>query len=156
MAELKDSNGRWLTSALFEETNTGAGGFKPITNFKKAHDRYIELNDPTEYSFAMELLGSWEHWKTLVESATFRTHIALWREELEIKLRSEAIKEIIAVSTTEKARGTTAAKWLAEGGWKESVNARGRPSAAEIKRTRRIHAGITDEVGDDFDRLKLN
>jgi hypothetical protein len=104
---------------------------------------YIGMEDPTEYLFATEVLGSWDHWLKLCNSALIREHIDKWRIELEIKLRAKAISAMVDTATTAGAKGTTAAKWIASGGWKEG---KGRPSKDAIKRELKIATKLDEET----------
>ena len=105
-----------------------------------------------EYDFALEVLGSWEHWTKLCNAFQVRDHVQSWREELEIKTRANAIKSVIKTSNDGSAAGATAAKWLAEKGYAPK---RGRPSKAErlgnLKQEERLHK----EIQDDMERIGL-
>jgi hypothetical protein len=162
MGDRRSVQGVWLTKALFWEERHP--DYTPSFTLKET-DReengvvypslkqiYLEYSDPTEYSFAIEVIGSWEHWQTLCKSFVFRPYIKKWREELEVKLRSEALKAMRETARNEGSKGTTAAKYLAEKGWEKKA---GRPSKAEIKRQARIDAGIHSEIDEDAERLGL-
>jgi hypothetical protein len=137
----KDTLGRYLTHAMFFETKTA--GYEPTFTLKE-HDheyegvkyismrqRYLEMADPTEYQFAIEVLGSWDHWQKLCNSSLIRTHIDQWRDELTIKLRAQAIQALVKSAVEGGIKGITAAKWLATGSWQSG---RGRPSKVEKER----------------------
>lgn len=104
---------------------------------------YLEARDPTEYLFVQKssILEGWEHWKFVLKSPYCRPDIDKWREELEVKLRAEALAEIVKSSKGEK--GFQAAKFLLERGWDKK---RGRPSKEELEGEKRKHAAIMDEV----------
>ena len=109
---------------------------------------YLECEDPTEYEFATQYLYSWKHWQRLCENKTIRKYIDEWREELEYKLRSRAIKQAIKLGE----EGTfQAAKWVADRGW--ATRGAGRPSKAEVEQEKRIQERITDEYQEDVERL---
>lgn len=157
--------GRYRTQSLFLELylkDTEARDLEPIFTLKSdewkglpsAKKIYINSNDPTEYSVAQELLGSWEHWLKLTECSWFKPYLKEWREELEVKLRSQAIKSLINTAETKGAKGANAAKWLAERSWKDAK--RGRFSKAELDAERKIEAGIDASVKDDLERLGLH
>ena len=112
-ARMCDSTGRKLTVGLFEElTDNPATAVFKLSAWR---DVYVRVADPTDYRAAMELLGNWDHWLALCASRPFMAHLEQWRKEVEVKLRSEAIKELVGQS--KGAKGTMAAKWLAENGW---------------------------------------
>jgi hypothetical protein len=110
-----DSMGRNLTIALFYETNDGRTDIKPVWKLSDWKEAYLEIGDPTEYQAAIYLIGDWNHWKQLAEKSAVSVYIQDWRKELAVKLRSEAIAELVEQSKSPK--GTTAAKWLAENGF---------------------------------------
>lgn len=105
------------------------------------HRLYMEIADPTEYEFAMQVFGSWKHWQLFTATKWFKPYLASWRMELEIKIRSDAIKQVIEKSRSEK--GSNDAKWLAEKKWQIQ---RGRPTKEEVEWQRKVDAGLTEEV----------
>ena len=100
-AALKDSKGRYLTQSLFLEL-----GYKDQAVFTLKDDHYtynnkfypslkklyLEEGDVTEYQFANKYLLGWEHWKKITENLAIFKHIRSWREELELRIRSEALR----------------------------------------------------------------
>lgn len=110
--------------------------------YPSMREMYLSCNDITEYEQAIYLLGSWDHWQTLVRSNTLKEYLPRWREELEAKVRSQAIKKLMDSDRTD------AAKWIAEKKWDVK---RGRPTNADIERERRIHANIKSEVDEMYD-----
>lgn len=109
---------------------------------------YLETEDPTEYVFAKNHLLGWKHWQRMCENKIIAKHIQEWREELEVKLRSQAILDAIQ----EARKGHfQAAKWVADRGW--STRGAGRPSKAEIEHEKKVQARISDEYGDDVVRM---
>lgn len=114
-------NGRMLTVALFEEFQRDNVDVTPIFKLADWRKVYVAAGDPTGYKAAMELIGSWDHWMALCKSPLFAAELAKWEAELDEKIRSEAIKEMVATSKTRE--GTTAAKWLAEGRYKQKKRA---------------------------------
>ena len=161
----KDKMGRWRTQSLFFElylVDAEAKGLEPIYTLKADDWKglpsfkriYIECEDPTEYTAAIKLLGYWEHWQKLTEAGWFKPYITEWRAELEIRLRSKAIKALVETAVTEGAKGSNAAKWLADRSWKSAK--KGRFSKEELDRERKIEAGIEDSIRSDLDRLGLH
>jgi len=118
------------------------------------HRVYLELADPTEYSVAMEVFGSWKHWERLLGNKAIMSFIKEWRVELEIKLRSAGIKALAATAANEGSKGTTAAKFLAERGWEKRKA--GAPSKEEVVREKKVAAGIEDDIDADLKRLGIN
>lgn len=158
--KLKDSSGRPLTQGLFLETEYN---YERAVYTLKDEDHkvngitypslkrlYLEEEDPTEYSFATTHLLGWSQWTRMCENKTLRKHIDEWREELELKLRSRAIADIIDMSAQEK--GFQAAKWLADKGWDK--RGAGRPTKDRTEHEKRMEDRLNDEYGDDFKRLR--
>ena len=154
---LKDSKNDWRTLSVFLETNvtqmTPEWSLKPYTSkgLPSAHELYLEIADPTEYAFANVLLGSWAHWQRLLECNWFLPYVEAWRDELEVKLRSEAVQNINAISKGSSPGALNASRWLAEKGWSEKK--RGRPSKGEVASERRKQAAISQEVAADLERI---
>jgi len=159
----KTANGQYLTIGMFFETaevrNTSTIFTLKDEDLEKNGKTYKSLRllymtynhiPHSEYDFANECLGGWRHWLKMQESPQLKHHIEAWREEMEVKLRANAVKEVISTSTTEK--GFQAAKWIAEGGY--APKKAGRPSKEMVERERRIAAGIKDEVDDAWDRIQ--
>jgi len=161
MASYKDAQGRYLTRGLFHETISAqlkATGFKaPFTlkpydmpDYKSLKKLYMEAEDPTEYTFAKNVFGEegWEHWQKLKDAYWFKDHLEDWREELEIKLRSEGIKEMKKLAD---AGHKEAAKWIATGGWDTSKA--GRPSKEKIKGELKRKTKIANDIHADAKRI---
>jgi hypothetical protein len=97
--------------------------------------KYMEIGDPTEYSQAIGLLGSWRHWQLLSNCEWFKPYLDQWRDELKTKFESDRYREMQEVADTCKGtpQGVQATKWLAERYSKVEAPTRGRPSNAEKK-----------------------
>jgi len=167
MYKYKDAQGRFLTRALFKETSDlmSRKKFSPeftlkehdITGYKSMRALYLSFDDPTEYKFAIEVLGSWDHWQKLSNCSWFKEdYLDAWRFELEIKLRSQGIVTMKDLATTDKNKD--AAKWLAQGGWSTTTTApkRGRPTNEEVKGERKIQARMKQDIEDDAARLGIS
>ena len=123
---LLSSSGQRLTTQLFEELARDDVAAKPVFKLSDWRKRYVEIGDPTGYDAAMELLGDWEHWLLLCKAPGFAAALAEWNAELEQKMKSSAIKQLVKQSRLPT--GTAAAKWLAEQGGKPR---RGKPQEAD-------------------------
>ena len=145
----KDAAGRWRTRSLIKELNGGA--YSPYT-LDEMHDIYVETMDPTEHEAALKLLGSWDHWQALTKCVPFKPILAKWREEMSVRIRSNAIMFIKDLAV--KDNGFQAARWLAEKGWVEKA-AKGRPKKDDVERAAREAAGIRDAIDDDGSRISL-
>jgi len=152
-----DSMGKFRTQSLFLELGYGAEALFTLKDQDHVHDGktyismkrlYLEFEDPTEYEFANTVLLNWKHWQRMCENKLIRKHIDDWREELEVKLRCQAIGDAIQLA---KSGQFQAAKWVADRGW--ATRAAGRPSKAEIEHEKKVQARIEDEYGADVIRM---
>ncbi len=155
-----DGMGKYRTQSLFLELGYGDDALFTLKEQDHQHDGktyismkqvYLSFEDPTEYEFANATLLGWKHWQRMCENKAIRKHIDEWREELEIKLRSQAIRDAIVQAKTGHFQ---AAKWVADRGW-ESRGA-GRPTKAEVEREKNIQSRISDEYGGDVIRMYQN
>ncbi len=155
--KMVDNVGRPLTQSLFLEVGYGEAAVYTLKEQDHEHNGkyyfslkrlYLEIADPTEYEFANTYLLNWKHWQRLCENKLLRKYIDEWRDELEVKLRSRGVKDIMGSASEGNYQ---AAKWLADRGW--STRGAGRPSKAEVEREKRIQAGIADEYEADVIRL---
>ena len=158
-----DSRGHYRTKSLFVEEiqpQQVAEGWEPVFTLRgqagyiDIRELYLESNDPTEYEFAIAAFGNWGHLQHLIKNCKwFRSHLHGWREELEVKIRSAAIRALMETAIYEGGRGTTAAKYIAEKGWEKK---RGRPSKEEVEKQKKIEAALMDEIHEDAERLGLH
>lgn len=152
----KDSTGKYLTQSLFLENgyNTEYAIYTLTDTDKEYNGKvypslrrlYLECMDPTEYEFANKYLWGWEHWQRITANNLMTEQIEQWREELEVRLRSIAIRSIVKSSVD----SYNAAKWIADGSWKQK---RGRPSRAELAKEKRIRERTAAAVDDDASRI---
>ena len=162
MTEFTDTMGRMRTRSLFVELIDQKqidAGFIPLYTIREnpayidMRSLYLVIGDITEYQFAIKAFGSWKHFKHMCTLGWFMALLSEWREELEIKIRSQAVQALIDTAVREGAKGTTAAKYVAEKGW---MKKRGRPSNEDVERERKIQAGIKDDLSDDAKRIGLH
>lgn len=140
------SNGVAMSASLFEETNVTS--IKPLFKLSEWHKVYIEMSDPTEYTTAMVLCGNWEFWNKLKESVSIGPYMKAWKDELEVKLRSEGI---IALVKQAKDGNASAARYLADAeffGTKREKRTKAEKAA--------LSASIEDKVKKDMERLGLS
>lgn len=125
--------------------------------FPSLYRLYMEEEDPKEYRFANKYLQDWEHWQMLCELSWFKPLVTRWREELQLKLESEALYHIISESRAGRKESFAANKYLLEKGWgikpKDSV---GRPSKEHIKREAERMFTDNSRVLEDLNRLGVN
>jgi hypothetical protein len=156
--QMLDGMGKPLTQSLFLEIGYTEQSVYTLKDQDHFHDGkwypslkrlYLETEDPTEYEFATTFLLGWKHWMRLCENKAVRRHVDEWREELEIKLRSKGVKEVLKSAL---AGNYQAAKYLSDRGW--DTRGAGRPSKAEIEHEKKVQAAISDEYSADIIRLR--
>lgn len=116
---------------------------------------YLDMEDVTEYDFAMATLGSYKHWERLVESPIIRKHIDQWRKELNLKLKARAMKAIINAATVDEKSSFQAMKYLADNEYLDKKAKRGRPSKEEVSAELRREVEINKTFKDDAERIGL-
>lgn len=133
------------TKQLFKQFNPK--GTEDLDEWRKI---FVDSGDPTEYAGAEALGFTWKEWtKFKKDWPHFRNVIVKdWLAELEIKIRSGAIKKM--VDSMDQKLDTGAMKWLAEGKYKPAEDKKG---AAARKQEERIKRGVADEIDDDIARV---
>jgi hypothetical protein len=116
---------------------------------------YVEMEDPTEYEFAVTYLDGWVHWKKLSESSFFQPYLKEWREELEVRMRAKALNRVKVRALSDSKDSFAADKILLQGGWKTSEDKEkvGRPSKAKIAEEANKLFTEHSEFDKDFERL---
>ena len=146
---LKDVMGRFRTQSLFIEYLAGRD-MVPVFNLTdfdtpetlSAKRIYLSIADVTEYKAAQALLGSWDHWVRLSEASWFQPYISSWRDELELKIKSEAITNLRNFSREEGGKGANAARWLAEGKWDKKAGSKKKKKALVMEEEEHIDADM--------------
>jgi hypothetical protein len=171
-AEWKSSNGKWLQKTLFEDFRYDSEYYSYTPNFiytLKDEDfegypslrrLYLESSDPSEYNFANEHLGGWDHWQTLCGSTWFAPIVDDWRKELSIKLKAEAMAKIRAIANDPLNKNFyTANKYLNEEGWDTETKRlkQGRRSKeiiqSEARKLTKVDADLKSDITQDYKRL---
>lgn len=159
-SKLKDTMGSPLTQSLFLEIGYNTD-YAIYTLKAEDHNHngilypsirriYLELEDPTEYEVASRCFINWDHWKRICENKLIRPHIDSWREELEVKLRSRAVKDLMNLCASENG-SFQAAKFLADRGWDK--RGAGRPSKEELQKRAAIAESIENDFSADVKRM---
>ena len=157
--KMLDSRQRPLTQSLFLEigyTEEAIYTLKEVDHeyngkiYTSLKRLYLEMEDPTEYEFAVSYLLGWRHWERMCANVLIRKHIDEWREELDLKLRSRAIKQAMQAAAS-VGGNFQASKWLADKGWQEKTT--GRPKKDEVEKEKRIREKIDEEFTSDVLRL---
>jgi hypothetical protein len=132
---------------------------KTYRGFPSLKQLYLACQDPTEYSFANQYLGGWKHWQMLQRSPVLQPHIAAWREELELYMRSQAFARIKSeLQDPKSAASFTAAKTILQKyGDLANVNNKvvGRPTKEKIRREAERLFNHSDQLMEDAERLDI-
>lgn len=160
-SRLVDTMGRPLTQGLFLEigynTEFAVYTLKDFdwtyegVTYPSLKKLYLAHEDPVEYDFASTYLLGWSHWLRLYnKNQILRRHIDEWRTELELKLASQAVRDIIADTASDGSFQSK--KYVAERQWNK--NPVGRPKKDTSERDAKIEARLNDEFADDIKRLR--
>lgn len=154
----KASNGMMLTQALFDEYNQDRSKFFPI--FTTGRDDivlegkylwsfrrlYLEVGDPTDYLASTFLVGDPKHWNKLLASPVTKGFIEDCRQELEAKIKAEALASLRILASSGDSKGLAAAKYMAALEYRDTGSKRGRPSKEEkegkLKQETRAHSDV--------------
>lgn len=119
---------------------------------------YVEMEDPTEYEFACKYLDGWTHWKKLSTASFFKPYLKEWREELEVRLRAQALNRMKVRATSDTKDSMQADKILLVGGWKtpEEKERVGRPSKQKIQEEANKLFAERTVFDEDFERILGN
>lgn len=149
-------SGNFLTQALFLEIfYEPEVAIYSLSDYDKVYDGklfpsirkfYLAANDPTEWEFADKYFYNWDHWCRIKNNCLISRKAERWAEELEVKLRSQAVKRAIGMGD----KNFNAAKWASDGGWNTK---RGRPSKAELEREKKIREKVSENLETDGDRI---
>ena len=134
--QLKGPNGKIRTQSLFYELSYNDPSDAIFTlkeqdveahgkHFTSLHQIYVGMvpSDPTEYSFAMTVFGSWDVWSAICKSTLIKPYVNKWRKEVEVKVKSQAIQAIAEEMKSGGRSSFSAAKLLLEKGWLDKDNA---------------------------------
>lgn len=152
--------GGWLLQALFFETTLSDRPHVKFTlkdqdhaGYPSLYRLYMETNDPTEYIFATQYLGGWEHWERLCECSWFQPYVTRWRKELDLRFRAHALQNIRAIADSDAKDKLTANKILLSYAPKGEAKGRGRPSKAEVQQEAKRMAQEQRNLKEDFERI---
>ncbi len=151
--ELSYDNNKFQLFTLKDKDIVTSVG-KPLLSIKKLYLDHVS-NDPTEYTFAMAVFGTWDIWDTIRTNPSLRRYYSKWREEVDVRIKSEAIRSI-AEEMREGGRSSfTAAKLLLERGWIEKVNPHDRKSERQKQKETTLDRQAMQMLSKDAERLGL-
>lgn len=159
--KLRDGKGHPLTQSLFLECGYQTE-FAMYTLKDDDHEYegklypsikrlYLKEEDPVEYDFANKYFLGWNHWLRLYDNKLLTSHIDSWRNELELKLRSMAVKGILDMTASEQP--FQALKWLHDKGW--APKGVGRPTTKEKQKEDSFRKSMENDYVQDIARLKV-
>jgi len=163
-------NGHWYTVALFKEvrerfnrTNSEnlIEDFEPIFSLHSDIKGYInvkrtfvELGDPTGYKWAMKYLGDYSHWERLCKAPWFQEALDIWTNELNMKLKSDAMDRIREIAKSDnESQALAANKFIATGEYDKPRA--GRPSKETLRGELKKATQILDTEKEDMQRMGL-
>lgn len=167
LTDLKDKTGKWKVGSLFYEYRLK--GVVPYWTVKdqditvdgvvypSLKKTYLDCEDPTDYTFAMEVFNSWQLWERVRKSRLLQERmINSWRDELNVRLMSKGVLGVI--KEVGRGKGSLgASKYLIEEGWlpnKEKPNGYGRPSKKRIRQEAQKLIRVHQDVDSDLDRIE--
>ena len=145
---LKDSSGKLLTIGLFKETAQRGQNMEPPFSLAEWKQVYLDCADPTEYRAAAALTGDWQHWQIVRNHHKLKHIFDFWKEELDMKLKSDAVMALIEASR--QPGGTAAAKYLSEHGYDLSV--RDKKSVGRPKKEEKL-ADVSDKIASKLENV---
>lgn len=146
----KDDKGRRRTISLFKDFNSirmTEPGWEPPFTLAEWRKIYLSIPDPTGYMQALVLIGDWDHWQHLKNSGRVWEHVERWQKELEIKIRAQAMMDMMKQSKV----SSTSAKYLADG----QFATRDKRTKQGKKDEKEITSQVADRVAKDMERLNL-
>lgn len=169
MSKWKTDQGVYFTKSLFYEMVQYSDKPNVVYTLKDQDHAgypslkrlYLEEADPTEYRFAVNHLGGWEHWKKIRECEWFRPYLDSWREELELKLKSEQYRRIMKEAQDDLNKNSHASrKFIIETVRRvqrnediSEKNTKGRPDKDSIDRKALEIAQSHEDIKDDLKRI---
>lgn len=159
IASFKNINGVYRLKEMFYETALNKDN---VIYTLKQHDHegfpslyrlYLEAADPTKYKFAVDNLGGWTHWKQLTNCSWFQEYLTAWRDELEIKLRSEQLARILITAGNSTKDSFAAQKYVTNKEWDKVPATKGRPLKSDISAAAHDIASERSRLDEDLQRL---
>ena len=114
---------------------------------------FMKEADITEYNFSKKYFESYQHWQALCNEEWFKPYIHRWRKELELMIKAEALKEILAQASSEDPKKRLeAAKYIYEKVVSPDLK-KGRPSKEVVKEEAIRKAKEEKLISEDWNRL---
>lgn len=166
--QLKGPNGKIRTQSLFYELSYNDPSDVIFTlkeqdveahgkHYVSLHQLYVSMvpADPTEYSFAMTVFGSWDIWSAICKSPLVKPYVNKWRKEVEVKVKSQAIQAIAEEMRSGGRSSFSAAKLLLEKGWLDKDTASQAKRKLEAKEEEEQNKQALSLLSEDAARLGI-
>lgn len=142
-----DAGTKWNPGAPYAiERNTTRGTIN-------LGDVYMAIGDPTEYEFAIRAFGTFRIWRRIKETAWGKKFAPMYAEELSVKMKSSAIKDIVDLAKDTETKETTklqALKFVVAGEWGLGKKIQVTASVADKKAKQ-----VKNQVAEDLERIGL-
>ncbi len=124
--------------------------------YQPMRELFIACGDPTGYKFALEVLGSYEHYQLLLSHSSIGPIMEEWVEEVKASVDSFAVNSIQDIVTNGGSQvQLSAAKFLASREYEEKGEV-GRPATDNKKRKLENHAkAIAKDTAEEMERLGI-
>lgn len=152
------SNAKLLRAIFYEETDADKSTVvytlkdEDHEGFPSLYRLYMEMEDLLEYEFANTYLLNWSHWEMLTQCSWFNPYVSRWRKELELKIRSKALRKLREDATSTSKTANSSNRYLLERGWTDKAT-KGRPSKEEVRRAAKEQADAQKTLESDFLRI---
>lgn len=167
-SHFKSDNGKIRTKSLFYELSYLDQSASMFTlkdeDIERNGKMYISLkklylnlapDDPTEYDFAQTVFGSWEVWQAIANSPYLTSWIDACRREMEVKVKSTAIKALAEEMRSGGRAAFGAAKLLLEKGWIDKQPASLAKRKLAAKEDEEMNRQAMSLLSEDAERLGL-
>jgi hypothetical protein len=149
-------SGKMVTASLFKEFSqypeyvamSVSRKDKDLPSFPELYLKYCK-DDPSEYTFAIEVFGDWHWWENIRKISKLRPYITELRNEIEVYLKAKGFKAILREVKEGGRSAFTAAKFLVDKGWEPTPS---RSKKAKEQEEMIIKA-VDQEVAEDAERL---
>lgn len=160
--QLIAANGKPYIRAIFTEfshSGNAPEGHTLLTLSREPKHGYPSLyqiyrkycdDDPTEFTFAMEVWGSWEHWARICTTNEIKPYIDEWREENKQRQKAKTVK---AMFDSMHKGSYQAAKFLYDNGFIEEKPKKHTNKFRGIAKQNALRAQEDDDTSDDAKRL---
>lgn len=159
MNKFKSNNGSLLFKPLFLEFSRDEERDRVLytikdedvsPQIKSLKKLYLEQEDLSEYTFASLYFNDYNHWERLTKFYWFAPVVDKWRRELEVKIRSEALRKLVEIAKGNSPQAAAVNRYLAEGKWKDKPK---KDKVYPKSKKEKDSLGLVDNIDDDFDRL---